>query len=49
MILSTNYKQFKKSLKTKNQVVYTELKCNNYSKIVNLFNFILAEKNSFIF
>ena len=49
MILSTNYKQFKKSLKTKNQVIYTELKCNNYSKIVNLFNFILAEKNSFIF
>ena len=49
MILSTNYKQFKKSLKTKNQVIYTELKCHNYSKIVNLFNFILAEKNSFIF
>ena len=43
-----------KNLKTiikikKNQIIFTVKKCKSYSKIENLFKFLLVEKNSFIF
>ena len=50
MKLNISFKEFKKNhLRKKNQIIFIKKKCKNYSKIENLFKFILAEKNSFIF
>ncbi len=40
----------KKPIKKKqNQLIYTVNKCNDYTRVENLFKFLLVEKNSFIF
>ena len=50
MKLNISFKDFKKNhLKKKHQVLFIKKKCRDYSKVENLFRFILAEKNSFIF
>ena len=50
MKLNISFKDFKKNhLKKKHQLLYTVKTCKNYSRIENLYKFILAEKNSFIF
>ncbi len=50
MRLNTSFKDFKKIHSKKNhQILFRSLKCKNYGKIENLYKFLLAEKNSFIF
>ena len=50
MRLSVDLDSFKSNhKKKKDQVIYSVKNCKNYTKVENLFNFILAEKNSFIF
>ena len=50
MRLSVNFNSFKKNhKKKKNQIIYSIKKCKDYKKVENIFNFILAKKNSFIF
>jgi anthranilate synthase component I len=50
MKLNISFKDFKKNhLRKKNQIIFSTNKCRDYSKVENLFKFILAEKNSFIF
>ena len=50
MKLNINFKDFKKNhIKKQNQIIFTSKKCNDYSRIENLFKFLLVEKNSFIF
>ena len=50
MKLNISFKDFKKKhLNKKSQIIYTKRKCSDYSKIKNLFKFILAKENSFIF
>ena len=50
MQLNTSLKEFKKNhLRKKNQVIFRSRNCKNYYKIENLYKFLLAEKNSFIF
>ena len=50
MKLNTSFVNFKKNHKNKkNQIIFTSKKCNDYSKVENLFKFLLVEKNSFIF
>ena len=50
MKLNISFKDFKKNhFQKKNQILFFSKKCKNYSKIENLFKFILVEKNSFIF
>ena len=50
MRINTNFKDFKKiHLKKKHQILSRTLKCNDYYKVENLYKFLLAEKNSFIF
>tara|TARA_B100000963_G_scaffold336267_2_gene331170 strand:- start:5338 stop:6795 length:1458 start_codon:yes stop_codon:yes gene_type:complete len=50
MKINISFKQFRKNhLRKKNQILFFSKKCNHYSKVENLFKFILAEKNSFIF
>ena len=50
MKLNISLKEFKKKhLRKKNQIIFYSRKCNDYKKIENLYKFILAEKNSFIF
>ena len=50
MKLNISFKDFKKNhFQKKNQILFFTKKCKNYSKIENLFKFILVEKNSFIF
>ena len=50
MQLNINFKDFKKKFKEKkNQILFFSKKCKEYEKVENLFNFFLAEKNSFIF
>ena len=50
MKLNTSFKDFKKNhINKKNQILFSSRKCNDYSKIENLFRFLLVEKNSFIF
>ena len=45
-----NYKEFKKNhLKKKHQILFKTRICKHYYKVENLFKFLLAEKNSFIF
>jgi len=50
MKLNTSFVNFKKNHKNKkNQIIFTSKKCNDYSKVENLFKFLLVERNSFIF
>ena len=48
--LNLSFKEFKKNhSKKKHQVLFRARSCNQYYKVENLFKFLLAEKNSFIF
>ena len=50
MKINTSFNEFKKNhFKKKHQVLYKSRSCKDYYKVENLFKFILAEKNSFIF
>ena len=50
MKLNISFEKFKDHHKNKkNQIIFTVKKCKSYSKIENLFKFLLVEKNSFIF
>ena len=50
MKINTSFEKFKKKyLNKKNQVVFRSKHCKQYFKVENLFRFLLAEKNSFIF
>ena len=50
MKINTSFKKFKKThLQKKNQILFKTKSCKNYSRVENLFRFLLAEKNSFIF
>ncbi|MDA9625048.1 anthranilate synthase component I [Candidatus Pelagibacter bacterium] len=50
MKINISFKEFKKNhFKKKHQILFCSKSCNNYSKVENLFKFLLAEKNSFIF
>ncbi len=50
MKLNKSFKDFKKDfLKKKDQVLFSTRRCNNYENIENLFQFLLVQKNSFIF
>ncbi len=50
MRINTSLNNFKKKhSKKKHQILYRTLNCKNYYKIENLYKFLLAEKNSFIF
>ena len=50
MRLNKSLNEFKKNhLRKKNQVLFRSLHCKNYYKVENLYKFLLAEKNSFIF
>ena len=50
MKLNINFSSFKKNHKSKkNQLIYKVKKCKDYKQIENIFNFLLVEKNSFIF
>ena len=50
MRINKSFNEFKKKhLKKKHQIIFKSFKCNDYYKVENLYKFILAEKNSFIF
>ncbi len=50
MKINISFEDFKKNHKNKkSQIIFTQRKCRNYKQIENLFSFLLAEKNSFIF
>ena len=50
MKINTSFSKFKKiHLKRKNQILFKSKTCREYSRIENLYKFLLAEKNSFIF
>ena len=50
MKLNINFSSFKKNHKLKkDQLVYKVKNCKDYNKVENIFNFLLVEKNSFIF
>ena len=50
MKLNLSFKEFKKNhSKKKHQILFRTKSCNQYYKVENLFRFLLAEKNSFIF
>ena len=51
MKINISFKDFKKNhLKKKHQILFKSKSCKEYySKVENLFKFLLAEKNSFIF
>ena len=50
MRINTSFKVFKNThLKKKHQLLFTSKNCKNYSKVENLYKFLLAEKDSFIF
>ncbi len=50
MRINISFQDFKKKhLLKQNQILYRSLSCYNYSKVENLYKFLLAEKNSFIF
>ena len=50
MRINTSFKVFKNThLKKKHQLLFTSKNCKNYSKVENLYKFLLAEKNSFIY
>ena len=50
MKLNISFTEFKKNhFRKKNQILYKTQSCKDYFRIENLYKFILAEKNSFIF
>ena len=50
MKININLKKFEKNhLKNKDQVLFRSKNCKDYKNVENLFKFLLAEKNSFIF
>ena len=50
MKLNISFNSFKKKHKSrKDQLVYRVKSCKDYKQVENIFNFILVEKNSFIF
>ena len=50
MKLNLSFKEFKSNhSKKKHQILFRARSCNKYYKVENLFRFLLAEKNSFIF
>ena len=50
MKININFKNFKRNhTKKKNQILFVTKTCKDYLKVENLFRFLLAEKNSFIF
>ena len=50
MKINTNLNNFKQiHLRKKNQILFRTRTCKQYQKVENLFRFLLAEKNSFIF
>jgi len=50
MKLNISFKDFKKNhIKKKHQILFKSRTCHYYYKVENLFRFLLAEKNSFIF
>ena len=50
MRINTSFNEFKKKhSKKRHQILFKSFKCKNYYKVENLYKFILAEKNSFIF
>ena len=50
MRINISFNEFKKKhSKKKHQILFKSFKCNDYYKVENLYKFILAEKNSFIF
>ena len=50
MKINISFKEFKKNhSKKKHQILFRARSCNQYYKVENLFRFLLAEKNSFIF
>ena len=50
MKINLSFEQFKKNhSKKKHQILFRIKPCNQYYKVENLFRFLLAEKNSFIF
>jgi anthranilate synthase component 1 len=50
MKINTSFNKFKKfHSKKKHQVLFKSRSCKDYYKVENLFRFLLAEKNSFIF
>ena len=45
-----SFKDYKNNhLRKKHQIIFRSKNCKNYSRVENLFKFLLAEKNSFIF
>ena len=50
MRINISFQEFKRNhIKKKNQILFKTLSCKNYTKVENLYKFLLAEKNSFIF
>ena len=50
MRINISFKDFKKNhSKKKHQILFRSSECKNYYRVENLFKFLLAEKNSFIF
>jgi len=50
MKLNISFSSFKKNHQLKkNQLIYRTKKCRDYKQVENIFNFLLVEKNSFIF
>ena len=50
MRINTSFNDFKKKhSKKKHQILFRSLRCKDYYKVENLYKFLLAEKNSFIF
>ena len=50
MRINTSFNDFKKKHSKRNhQILFKSFNCKNYYKIENLYKFLLAEKNSFIF
>ena len=50
MKVNVSFKEFKnKHFKNKHQILFKAKNCKNYIKVENLYKFLLAEKNSFIF
>ena len=50
MKINISFKEFKKNhSKKKHQILFRMRSCKEYYKVENLFKFLLAEKNSFIF
>ena len=50
MRINTSFKDFqKRHLKKRHQILFKSFNCRDYYKVENLYKFLLAEKNSFIF